>query len=387
VHLVAPGDGDSLQDRHAPHTTTTENTMPCSRGKRLRWQVPYGIVTLWSASVLMFLGGLYLLVREHAAVNRAVAHGHASLLPHLSGYAVVLVLLMVLLTYMTWRHLRSEQARRESERRLREMIQQANDALEHRVEARTAALVAANTSLQRGNAERQQTTRAMLEINNREQWRIGQDLHDGLGQLLTGMAFLSQALAQKLATKAMAEAAEATQLVQLANQALTWTRELVRGLSPIEFQGDGFIPALQDLATQAERLFGITCQVTCNRPPPLRDHTVATHLYRIAQEAVTNAVKHGQAKHVVLTLTTDYHRTILTVHDDGLGCPDVCEKPPGMGRRIMHQRASMIGASLTLQSNARGGATVVCVWPHPQAPGEDGEAEQWRDGDTRNLGC
>jgi signal transduction histidine kinase len=286
-----------------------------------------------------------------------------------SAVSVGLALLIALLTNMTWRQLRFEPARRASFRRFRALLQPAYDALERRVEERTAAWRAANASLQREIAEHQRTAQEMLEISNREQRRIGQDLHDGLGQLLTGIAFLSQALAQKLAAQAMAEAMEATQVVQLANQAMTWTRELVRGLSPIEVQGDGFIPALQDLATQTELLFGITCRVTCDRPPPMQDHTVAMHLYRIAQEAVSNAVKHGLARHVVLALTTVHHHTTLTVHDDGIGFPDVSEKPTGMGLRIMHYRASMIGAALTIQSDASGGTRVVCVWPHsPRGP-------------------
>ncbi|MBM3226943.1 MAG: hypothetical protein FJZ47_24520 [Candidatus Tectomicrobia bacterium] len=112
--------------------------------------------------------------------------------------------------------------------------------------------MAANAALQRESAERQGMAQDMLEVSDREQRRIGQDLHDGLGQLLAGMAFLSQALATKLARHGMREMAEATQLVQLANQAMTWGRELVCGLSPIEVEGEGFLPALQLLATQTE---------------------------------------------------------------------------------------------------------------------------------------
>src|SRR5262249_46856610 len=134
---------------------------------------------------------------------------------HLIGYAIGLTLLMVLLMSMTWRHLHSEQARREVERRYREALQQAHDALERRVEERTIELMAANASLQRESAERQRMAREMLEVSDREQRRIGQDLHDGLGQLLAGMAFLSQALAQQLARQGIAQTAEATQLVQL----------------------------------------------------------------------------------------------------------------------------------------------------------------------------
>lgn len=302
--------------------------------------------------------------QQHDAETTLLHAALRSFRLHLVGYAVGLTLLIALLTYMTWRHLRSEQARRESERGFREMLQQAHDALERRVEERTAALITANASLQCESAERQRAAREMLEISTREQRRIGQDLHDGLGQLLTGMALLSQALTQKLAAKSMAEATDASQLVQLANQAMAWARELVRGLSPIEMQGAGLLPALQDLATQTEHLFGITCQVTCDRPPAMPDHTVATHLYRIAQEAVSNAVKHGLARHVVLALTTEPHRVTLTVQDDGIGFSDVSEKPSGMGLRIMHYRAGMIGAALTIQRDASGGARVVCVWPH-----------------------
>lgn len=283
---------------------------------------------------------------------------------HLVGYAGGLALLIALLTSMTWRHLRSEQERRASEAHFRRLLQQAHDTLERRVEERTAALTAANASLQRAIAERQRTAREMLEISNREQRRIGQDLHDGLGQLLTGMALMSKALARQLATTAPAEAAAATQLVQLANQAITQTRELVRGLSPIESQNDSLLSALQNLAAQTESLFGITCRMSCDSPPPLQDPTVATHLYRIVQEAVSNAVKHGQAKHVLLTLTTGPYSTTLTVHDDGVGFSDTAERPPGLGLRIMHYRASMIGASLTLKSTPGSGTSVICTWPH-----------------------
>ncbi len=129
----------------------------------------------------------------------------------------------------------------------------------------------------------------------------------------------------------------------------------MHGLSPIELEGDGFIVALQDLAMQAEHLFGITCQVRCDRLPPMPDHTVATHLYRIAQEVVSNAVKHGQARHVVLALTTGQHSTTLTMHDDGIGFQEGANKPTGMGLRSMRYRASMI---------------------------EDGEMQQWSDGAT-----
>jgi two-component system CheB/CheR fusion protein len=166
---------------------------------------------------------------------------------------------------------------------------------------------------------------------------------------------------------------------------MTWARELVHGLSPVELEGEGFIVALQDLAMQAEHLFGLTCQVTCDRLPPMPDHIVATHLYRIAQEAVSNAVKHGQAHHVVLALRAGQDRTRLTIHDDGIGFQDGASKPTGMGLRSMHYRASMIGASLAIHSDAGSGTTVVCEWPHPETAGDDEGMQPWSGGATTDL--
>ena len=166
---------------------------------------------------------------------------------------------------------------------------------------------------------------------------------------------------------------------------MTWARELVHGLSPVELEGDGFIVALQELAMQAEHLFDIPCQVTCDRLPPMPDHTVATHLYRIAQEAVNNAVKHGQARRLVLALTTGQRSTTLTIHDDGIGFQEGASKPTGMGLRSMHYRASMIGASLAIHSNTSSGTTVICEWPHPETTGDDGEMQPWSDGASPDL--
>jgi signal transduction histidine kinase len=323
--------------------------------------------------------------QQHDADTTLLNEALHSFQRHLVGYAIGLTLLMLLLVYRTWRHLHSEQARREAERRYREALQQARDALERRVEERTAELRAAHASLQRESAERQRIAQEMLEVSDREQRRIGQDLHDGLGQLLAGMAFLGQALVQKLTRQGVAETAEATQLVQLANKAMTWTRELVHGLLPVELEGDDFLVALQELAMQAECLFGITCEVTCDCLPPMPDRTVAMHLYRIAQEAVNNAVKHGQAHHLVLALTPGQHSTRLTIHDDGIGFQEGANQLPGMGIRSMHYRASMIGASLAIHSDAGSGTTVVCEWSHPEATGDDGGMQQWSDGATTSL--
>jgi signal transduction histidine kinase len=212
--------------------------------------------------------------------------------------------------------------------------------------------------------ERRRLEQELLEISSREQQRIGEDLHDGLGQHLTGIAFLSKVLTQNLTARAVPEADAAAQITHLVNQAISQVRELVRGLSAVDVEAQGLLGALQQLAAHTESLFGIACHVTYNTPPRLHDAAVATHLYRIAQEAVSNAVKHGEARQIMLTLTTGEDDSLtLRVHDDGLGLPDTVQTSQGIGLRLMRSRASTIGAALDIQRGTDGGTSVVCALP------------------------
>jgi PAS domain S-box-containing protein len=211
--------------------------------------------------------------------------------------------------------------------------------------------------------ERKHLEKTILEISAREQRRIGQDLHDGLGQHLTGIAFMSKVQEQKLKEKALPEAGEAAKIVGLVNQAIHKTRELARGLLPVVSDAQGLMSALQQLAGEVEDLFRVSCRFQCFTPVLIYDDTVATHLYYIAREAVNNAIKHGHARQIVIRLAAQEYQSALTIQDDGCGIDDPAPGNKGMGLHLMNYRARMIGGSLDVQRTAVGGTVVSCLFP------------------------
>ncbi|HZR15889.1 MAG TPA: response regulator [Verrucomicrobiae bacterium] len=209
--------------------------------------------------------------------------------------------------------------------------------------------------------ERRRLEREILEISDQERRRIGQDLHDGLCQQLAGIELMSQVLHQKLAGKSKAEANRASDIARHVREAITQTRSLARGLAPVTLESEGLASALEELAANTEKMFGITCVAECkgagrNEPP-----ATATHLYRIAQEAVSNAIRHGKATQVRIGLEADRDQIMLRVVDNGAGLPKAVTRNEGMGLRIMRYRAGMIGGSLSIESTPGGGAQVSCV--------------------------
>lgn len=211
--------------------------------------------------------------------------------------------------------------------------------------------------------ERKRLEQAILEISAREQRRIGQDLHDGLGQHLTGIAFMSKVQEQKLAEKGLPDAVEAAKIVRLVNEAINKTRELSRGLLPVVSESRGLMSALQQWAGEVQDLFGISCTFLCIEPVLMHDDTAATHLYHIAQEAVNNAIKHGKAGHIVIALGASGGRGALTISDDGSGIQKVPAGNQGMGLHIMNYRAKMIGGSLEVKPGTPRGTVVTCNFP------------------------
>ena len=167
--------------------------------------------------------------------------------------------------------------------------------------------------------ERKHLEKTILEVSGREQRRIGQDLHDGLGQHLTGIAFMSKVQEQKLMEKSLPEAGDAAKIVKLVNEAIHKTRELARGLLPVVSDAQGLMSALQQWAGEVEDLFGISCRFQCFTPVLIHDDTVATHLYYIAREAVNNAIKHGHARQIVIRLAADQEQGALSITDNGSG--------------------------------------------------------------------
>jgi PAS domain S-box-containing protein len=211
--------------------------------------------------------------------------------------------------------------------------------------------------------ERKHLENTILEISAREQRRIGQDLHDGLGQHLTGIAFMSKVLEQRLADKNPPEAGEAAKIVSLVNDAINKTRELARGLLPVMSDAQGLMSALERWATEVEDLFGIGCRFQCFTPVLIHDDAAATHLYYIAREAVNNAIKHGHAQQIVIHLAFEQKQGVLTIQDDGCGIGDVAPGNKGMGLHLMNHRARMVGGSLEVQRLAPVGTMVTCLFP------------------------
>ena len=211
--------------------------------------------------------------------------------------------------------------------------------------------------------ERKRLEKTVLEISEREQRRIGQDLHDGLGQHLTGIAFMAKAQEQRLTERRIPEAADAAKIVQLVNDAILRTRELSRGLLPVVSEARGLMSALQLFACEMEDLFGITCSFHCEQPVLIHDVPMATHLYHIAQEAVNNAIKHGHARNIVIRLFAGEREGTLIVRDDGVGIARPPMPNTGVGLHIMNYRAGMIGGNLEVRREQPRGTVVTCRFP------------------------
>jgi signal transduction histidine kinase len=209
--------------------------------------------------------------------------------------------------------------------------------------------------------ERKQLEKEITEISNREQQRIGQDLHDGLCQELAGIELMCQVLEQNLAAKSKLEAKQVGEIGQHIRDAISHTRKLARGLSPVELETNGLMSALQELTAHVQKLFHIKCRMECPQPVLIRNNVFATHLYRIVQEAINNAVKHGNAEHIVILLKPAGDKIVLTVTDDGIGFSNKSKKNDGMGLHIMKYRAGVVDAALEVRSDIDGaGTTVVC---------------------------
>ena len=210
--------------------------------------------------------------------------------------------------------------------------------------------------------DRETLEKEVVESSSRVQMRIGQDIHDGLGQHLTGITFLSRALERNLAAKNLPEAAEAAEIGKLVIEALSQTRNLARGLFPIEVESTRLCQSLRELATTAEQLFHISCTVECDSNLLINSKNASTHLFRLAQEAINNAVKHGRANHVSILLGTAGEKAVLRIIDDGVGFPPEHARRSGLGLRIMTYRAQKVGGSLGIHPGQHGGTVVSCTF-------------------------
>jgi len=225
--------------------------------------------------------------------------------------------------------------------------------LSRRVEERTAALT-------REIAERERLERKLSEAADDERRSIGQDIHDSLCQHLTGTALASQVLAGRLEARGLAEAADSQKIVDLVEEAIAMARGMAKGLQPVEPHPDGLMLALEEFAATTSELFRIACTLECDSPVLVEWPGVATHLYRIAQEAVGNAVRHGRATAVIIALETAKNGIRLSVGDNGTGMRDPMPDARGLGLKIMAERAKVIGARLSFGRSEAGGTELVC---------------------------
>jgi signal transduction histidine kinase len=199
------------------------------------------------------------------------------------------------------------------------------------------------------------------EISEREQERIGHDLHDGLGQELTGVSLLLKTLEDAIERDAPQLRSRVRSVRELVEQSIATTRSLAHGLSPVHLDRDGVVGALEHLAADSESLYGIPVQFVCSRREGLQGLSAASDLYRIAQEAIRNAARHSGAESIELRLDIEHDRLVVAVEDDGHGMPSDVELRGGMGLKIMRYRASIIGASLAIEPKDGGGTVVRCT--------------------------
>jgi signal transduction histidine kinase len=231
--------------------------------------------------------------------------------------------------------------------------------LENRVQQRTEALTLEM-------AERERLEKEILEVSEREQRRIGRDLHDSLCQHLTGTALAGQVLQERLAVKSPAAAADARKIVELVEEGIQMARGFSRGIYPVDMEAEGLMTAFQELSANLGKWSKIECVFEHASPVLIEDSATATHLYRIAREAVNNAIRHGHARRIVIALSEQNGQVTLTVEDDGVGLPEGWQK--GLGTRIMAHRASMIGGGFMIDLNPTGGTLVKCWLPTARAP-------------------
>jgi two-component system CheB/CheR fusion protein len=249
------------------------------------------------------------------------------------------------------------------QQRAEEALHHAKDEMEQRVVERTRELLATNNELEATMAQRQQLERELLEISEREKRRIGEDLHDLVCQELSATALYLKSSAKNLAQENPAVSDTLDEAAQTVNRNVGVARDLARGLQAVELTASGLKNALRDLAAQACENKGINCHFRCARGVRVPNDTVALHLYRVAQEAVTNAVKHSGAKNVLIHLDRNPTHTCVSVQDDGKGFVPGKRRKKGLGLHMMRYRANALGGELKIERRKSGGMDITCVIP------------------------
>ena len=212
--------------------------------------------------------------------------------------------------------------------------------------------------------ERRELEREILSISDLERHRIGQELHDNIGQRLTALEMFMHGLKKEVREKSPSLLKQFDALSAELRETTREVRVLSRGLAPVSLQADSLELALEQLVHSTRATTGVNVKLDCTENIPIRPGDEPMHLYRIAQEALNNALKHSQATNITISLRKIDSHYMLTLSDDGVGfCVDA---PAGMGLRLMRHRAELIGGHLTITSHPGIGTTIRCTLPYEQ---------------------
>jgi len=248
------------------------------------------------------------------------------------------------------------------QQRIENALRQSRDELEKRVSERTRDLLTTNSELKRTMEQRRQLEKELLEISEREKRRIGQDLHDSVCQELSAAALVLKSTANQNAKQNPAIAKTLNEAAQIVNRNVTLARNLARGFQPMRLSGGEFTAAMRILVSQTNaRARSVRCTLDMPRPIEFEDETIALNIYRIAQEALTNAIKHADAKRVSVSLKKSRDQLYLTVEDDGKGFAKK-KRSKGLGLHVMDSRASVLGGKFAIETSPDG-TQIVCTIP------------------------
>lgn len=220
------------------------------------------------------------------------------------------------------------------------------------------------TGVVRDITNRRQLEREILEAAAQAQQRIGHDLHDGLCQELTGISFAMEVLGQKLAGRGAPETSSIRKVAELVDQSISHARDLAYGLQPVTLEASGLASALEELAAKTENLFGVACVFVSDGAVLVHDNVIATHVFRIAQEAIGNAIKHGKSQTILLELSCQGDDLHMAVTDDGVGVKHKAGDGKGIGMQTMVYRARTVGGTVEIHPGERGGTVVICTIPN-----------------------
>lgn len=242
----------------------------------------------------------------------------------------------------------------------------AYEQMVKQVKDKNSELLESNHKLQAEIVERKGIEAEMLEMTQEEQRRFGSQLHDGLCQELTAISVFAKALTQKMEKDKTLELTELKRISDMLLNAISQARDTARGLYPGELEGNSLMHSLEELTLNTR---GASCVFICPKPIFIEDKNTATHLYRMVQEGISNAIKHGKAKNIKIAFTQNKENTKLVIKDDGVGMLEENYSSKGIGLKIMKYRSHIMNAAFTIKANFPHGVILECSLKNPKQKG------------------